>query len=540
MRHLKNKKNLIFFVITVISSFSGIEALPIIPETESELLETIENGTADYDLYSSIRPYYSNPVSVPEGELFILQNFFPELFKNIPSEISAFEKYVPWNQYKIKQFFYDYPQLVVLKPLLSFVYKSKRFAKVDLSSRGHLKKQQYTHSGQVLIQPFKKFSTNLRMEFTDSSFDLVHRTVSVQITPLLKVRLGNFNIGSDQRLFFGFFPVDSIPDSASIIEKIFFSSERNWNGVSISSANLFISDFTSISSEVTFHKRFSETISTYTFYLDRKPFKFNVGISYLKLPVSPKLNYYGQFGTLVRLGKISLESNIGIDFKNFTIPVIVESNIAQSNNSFCIKLMFLPEGFQPPGSKWLRIYSKDGAPLPDYNMLLSFDSKHNIKRWFNLSTSFEALQTGDILRSVNYSIGCNGNVGKIDYVLDVSNKRYAKSVSDTAVLTIQSYIYYTIIDPIVLSSTIKVNRISEDQYQVQTYSGFSISPIVPLKIESSIQLKFNQTGISDVACVLNQTLSLFERTNAFVQVRVPLTKKKYGGADVQAKMSFVF
>ncbi|HAJ80013.1 MAG TPA: hypothetical protein DCO75_09610, partial [Fibrobacteres bacterium] len=90
-----------------------------LPESEKDAVIMLKDKTLDSATWQTVRPYYDQPLNVPQGELKILSGIFPEYINRTP-DTKNLEHYEPWSKSNIDKFFDDYPDLLNVKPILSF------------------------------------------------------------------------------------------------------------------------------------------------------------------------------------------------------------------------------------------------------------------------------------------------------------------------------------------------------------------------------------------------------------------------------------
>lgn len=223
---------LLFFIST--SAFNEVD-IQELPRDENEARILLGEGALDSALWLKIEPFYITPVCVPRGELSLLQELFFSLPDGLPSTPSALARYLPWDDAAQERLFAKYPELLPLKPILSFEYNGEKpgtgktafcFSRPGCSD---------TMRNFALFSVRDKSSAvqaEGRVDFTREYGRWYRRNVTVVPYSGYALSFGNFGGGCGDRLFSGFFPAAGAIDSSAAGNWLYGNS-RSWNGVQL-------------------------------------------------------------------------------------------------------------------------------------------------------------------------------------------------------------------------------------------------------------------------------------------------------------------
>jgi hypothetical protein len=223
---------LCFSLFTYSAAMSEIE-VPLLPADENEAIRMLEEETLDSSVWRKIEAYYIMPLSVPQGELHILQDQFPELPADLPVAPDELSRYFPWDDGAVKMFFADFPELVSFQPILSFetgpAVPFPGRAALFFSRRGaNDSGRQYALFS--LGDP-ARLSAGGRVDFTDAYGRWFRRSLSAAPLSGVRVVCGNFSPKRRTPFFSGYFPPAGDADTA-VADNWLYGGARTWNGVS--------------------------------------------------------------------------------------------------------------------------------------------------------------------------------------------------------------------------------------------------------------------------------------------------------------------
>jgi hypothetical protein len=223
-----------------------------LPHDEKEAFLMVKEGTLDSAAWQMVKPYYEQPVLVPQGELRLLVDIFPGSFSAIPLSPRELSAYEPWKETDVQRFFRDFPELVNLYPVLSFATTRRTYhARVGTSL------QRYKKNDPVFVLTIASpSSATISFEgrgiFDASSARWQRRAAGLRKTPAGAVTLGNFNLNMDKGLFYGYFPSSKSDSDAAHTWQ--YPESNAWNGLLYESPEGNVA-----STSVFFHQQKAET-----------------------------------------------------------------------------------------------------------------------------------------------------------------------------------------------------------------------------------------------------------------------------------------
>jgi hypothetical protein len=257
------------------------EAIPFqmhmaqLPRDEYEASLMMKEGSLDSTEWEMLKPYYAQPLNVPDGELPELGEIFSIVDRGQPLDEVQLDKYVPWTQKDISRFFSDYPELLPYRPVLSFsCVKNRPVSHASLALYSD-ETQQPTALSRFSLFGNSAFSVMGNASHRDTSVLLRKRTVQCSFQGIGMVRIGNFDEGRDDGLFYGYFPDDTRTPSA--LDNWRYGMSRSFNGVFLQSAR-----WAGAAASAWYHKRQAETVGA--FFCETRPLdsvRITVGLSHL-------------------------------------------------------------------------------------------------------------------------------------------------------------------------------------------------------------------------------------------------------------------
>ena len=208
-------------------------AAPVqLPPDESGLGALLEEQVIDTFQYEQLLVYYALPLSVPQGELAILAQTFPDIADQLPAA-EQIDAYQPFDNRQIQQLFNDFPALADFEPVLRFnaapssqpargevVFGINRSPVNEL--RGH--RVRFRQKGKAV-------STEGSAAFSDSGALWRNRRVEVSFAGV-DAQAGNFRQPVPGELFLGRFA--SFKDAAlTVADNWLYGGVNTWNGVAV-------------------------------------------------------------------------------------------------------------------------------------------------------------------------------------------------------------------------------------------------------------------------------------------------------------------
>ena len=223
-----------------------------LPDDESGLAALLEENAVDTFQYEQLLVYYALPLSVPQGELALLVQVFPDIDGLIPDN-AQIEGYQPFDNRQIQRLFADFPALAGFEPVLRFnaaappllPLSGEVIFGINKSGIDELKGQRVRFRQKSPV-----ISTEGSVSLNDSGAMWNSRRVDLQIGTV-NAQLGNFKQPIAGELTFGVF--SPIGDDVSISSNWLYATGSSWNGLSVNMAK--IPRLPSIAANAFYHTR---------------------------------------------------------------------------------------------------------------------------------------------------------------------------------------------------------------------------------------------------------------------------------------------
>jgi hypothetical protein len=248
-----------------------------LPDDESGLAALLEENAIDTFQYEQLLVYYALPLSVPQGELALLIQAFPDIEGLIPDN-AQIEDYQPFDNRQIQRLFGDFPALAGFEPVLRFnaaappllPLSGEVIFGINKSGIDELKGQRVRFRQK---SPF--ISTEGSVTLSDSGALWNSRRVDLQLGSV-NAQFGNFKQPIPGELAFGIFSPTG--DEVSISSNWLYATSNSWNGLSVNMAK--IPWLPSVSAGAFYHIRAGERGAGGAVNLRRgKQFMFSAGVS---------------------------------------------------------------------------------------------------------------------------------------------------------------------------------------------------------------------------------------------------------------------
>jgi hypothetical protein len=340
--------------------------LPILPADENEALRMLAEGALDSSVWQKIEPYYTMPIRVPQGDLGILKELFPELPEKLPSAPDELSKYLPWDEEAVKTFLAYYPDLEPFTPILSFENSPLIPPTCQAGMAGfYFSRRGAADSGRQyalfsLGDP-EHASAGGRIDFNDTYGRWFRRSLSAVPASGMSIAIGNFSPKFRTPLFSGYFPSAETQDT-SLSDNWIYGKARTWNGAS---ADIYLTadgqKGSPAEAEAFFHASPTEHIGQLDgcVRLSSRMSCFG-GFSYLRIiNKDNSLNNAGYFHTGFRLSsarawECEIQSSV-----NCKEPASIPWQVTVTHNakeaSFNGTLIGIPRHYVAPRSETLRI-----------------------------------------------------------------------------------------------------------------------------------------------------------------------------------------
>ena len=213
--------------------------LPELPADESGLLALLHETVIDTLQYEQLLVYYALPLSVPQGELALLAQIFPDVDLDalLPSP-EQLESYRPFDNRQIQRLLNDFPILAGLEPILRFntslsaagtagevIFGINKSGIDEL--RGHrirfrIKGSPVSAEGAAALSDTGALWQNRRLDFTRAG---------------INAQIGNFRQPLPGELFYGKFA--AIPaDERTVEANWLYGGTNTWNGAALTVKNI--------------------------------------------------------------------------------------------------------------------------------------------------------------------------------------------------------------------------------------------------------------------------------------------------------------
>ncbi|MCU0608459.1 MAG: hypothetical protein MUF22_01665 [Chitinispirillaceae bacterium] len=508
----------------------------VLPLDEAEAEVWLAEGAIDSVLWKKIEPLYVMPLSVPGGELAILESLFPDLAASLPTTPDQLALYQPWDQGSISLFFHDYPELVLFKPILAFervLWKSPGSAGFSFSRWRDSDSARYY---AAFCAREKALSATGRVDFSATYGRWYRRVVSFSPSQSSVVSLGNFSPRNHDRLFLGRFASSSSDTSPR--DSWLYGNSKTWNGILVRSS----------SSEAFFHVTQSERIlSASTTAMIAHWLSFTGSVSELMISGAQEAqNSYFYASTGVKLAPIKAfiaELQCGFDAQSLSrIPLSLSWRHASGNSDQQGEITLLPKRFFAPGSEAGRLLlARSGMKDTASQRLIGADLSFAKRQWEYLGWSprLSTVFAGEQLRYLSAGLVVSGKCTawyRLSYSwspvfrgIDTPSFRHTGSLSLSC--------------PV--SRRVTLESSQSVYYQSSGYwrHGFVVSPRVILEaLElAPIVMVSKRRGqpLSGVAG-LRQHLTVSPKTVSDITVEQPLPFASVKFVTMKGRMNFLF
>jgi hypothetical protein len=353
-----------------------------LPADENEALRMLADGTLDSAVWRKIEPYYTMPIRVPQGDLRILQDIFPELPRDLPSSPSALSAYLPWNDSAQRKFYSDFPILVAFGPILSF----ENGPQVQVP--GHVGLYYSRQGTSDTARQYALFSVgdparvsaSGRVDFTDAYGRWFRRVVSAVPAPGVRFSGGNFSPRRGISLFSGYFPSDG-DSGTDVSQNWLYGASRTWNGAALTfESNREDGETPTANGEAFFHAGRTETMGQLSggYRFSRQIFCYG-GVSYMRsmVPDNPikDFGYYYAGLEIVPAPSWKGEIQSSVNGNNPTaVPWLLTLSHTVSGSNFTGTLIGIPGQYVAPRSATVRLLRmRAGDTTNEASYLMSAD-----------------------------------------------------------------------------------------------------------------------------------------------------------------------
>jgi hypothetical protein len=223
----------LFVLVIYFLSFPLTLRTPVLPADIHEALLMLKSGALDSLEWDMLQTYYIQPIEVPFGELGYLNDLLDNHLQNLPVSPEQLAGYEPWSAADIDRFFSDYPQLKKYEPILSFSHAGmRRFSNAGIAVSSD-ETWKTTALSRFSFRPWRGISIQETAGLGDTALLWKRRTASVTLPGIASFEAGNFLLGKDGGLFYGYFPNDN--RKATTLSNWWYGMSNTWNGISLQS-----------------------------------------------------------------------------------------------------------------------------------------------------------------------------------------------------------------------------------------------------------------------------------------------------------------
>lgn len=514
----------------------------IIPQNEWVGIRLVADGKLDAEFFELIKPFYSQPIDVPQGELKILLELLPQLSFNIPLAKDLLKKYDPWDQAAIARFFQDYPALEQFEPILRFDIKTVDFrVKAAFTIRNNNTSQEFSHGANLSVDVSESFKIDTRIVFNNDYARLNRRAINYVPSDKCSFQIGNFGTFFDKGLFYGYFhPTDASNDSRA--NNWLFGSARTWNGAKVQIAEPEKEILSLFSATAFFHKRKTEASGGAILNIKvSDEIIVNSGISLLSLYGYEENSYYAHCGIKLKLSTLSMEIQSGSDIDNpGSIPFLIESRYKLNRNRLNFTFAFLPKGFNAPCSYMVHKLKGNKEEITEIVSMLSVQSVHYLQRWLSITPAINVEFTGQKTERVCFRVSTTNSLPRF-------KQKFTYSLIPGCGLNDTSGNSFRNTLKIYLSKKIVIGN--ELDLQCQGHYNYSINGLLNAKLDLfpaiTLQPSFSFSHTKGESCSFvygfEQVLKLQDKNYSQLKVEQSINPRKKGELlSVEAKTSFLF
>lgn len=510
-----------------------------LPKDERTAILELEEGFFDSATWNMLKPFYTQPVSVPLGELRYLRDIFPDLPADLPVQPEVLTCYEPWTSGNIAIFFKDYPYLVPLRPLLSFeTKKMPAIAHIGFFSNVSGLSNTFRQSTRFTITPVKYVRADGTVYFEENFARWQRRRILLKFPYLGKVQIGNLSFAMNSGLFYGYFPTTPIAHD-TVKYNWLYGESRTWNGISSETP---VGKKNIISTLI--HTRKTESIAGLKAEFNPNPFlslygAFSGAFSQLD-SITYDTSYAVHGGVAASIGLFTIKLESGANLLNArSIPVYVTLSHGKTKGKHTVSFIRIPGDFSAPRSSLLRSFycrldASDSTANDITGVNISFSSP--IAGFFKqvLNASYIIMENNANLKT-SWKISCSKPFG---YSLYYSLNAY--NLSDNLKHRFKISANYITGSVFGISSSVLYDITSEAYWRIMTnlqtdfklFSVMSVSPFVTYISNSKAQ--------DNLAVGIKQRMNFFEKTYGEVKFTFPILSHYNESYSFYAKTYFLF
>lgn len=530
---------LLFLTVTVVNA-TGFGSLPYeIPEDERSAVMELEEGTLDSATWELLKPFYTQPLSVPLGELRYLRDIFPDLPDDLPVRDEVLLFYEPWTVAAIDVFFKDYPYLVGFKPIVSFATeKMPSVAHVAFFSRLSGYSDQFRQSVRFTVTPVKEARADGTVYFEENYARWQRRRILLKIPHVGKIQAGNFSFIMNKGLFYGYFP-SSDQSGNEVKYNWMYGESLTWNGFSSETP---LGKKWNVSSLV--HIRETESIAGLKADFNPVPLLSVYGaLSGASSQLDSIINdtllaVHGGVEVSTDLLHIEIESGTNL-FNTGSVPVFLTLSNGRKKHRYEVSFINIPEKFSAPRSSLLHSFSRrlDIADDTKKNIIgIDFTYAgpvlNTLKQSFH--ASYIAMENNADLRTVWKFNGTWPFIYSFFYGLDIYDLAY--NLKHRFKLSTDHVIgSHLVVSPMV---SYDVRPYEYWRIMANCYTHFDVFSF--MAVSPFISFYSNSNDNHDLAVGIKQRITFFAKTFGELNITVPVVSYNNKKYSFYAKTYFLF
>lgn len=532
------------FIICSILTLNNLstDELYIIPQNERIGEKLVADGKLHAEFFEKIKPFYNQPIDVPQGELKILLELFPQLSFDIAVSTDLLKKYEPWDQSAIARFFQDYPDIVQFEPILSFDIKTVDFkAKAAFVICKSSKSEMFSHGANLSIDFSESFNMDTRITFNNDYARWYRRALYYVPTEKCSLQIGNFGTFFDKGLFYGYFQTTDASEDLRINNWL-YGSARTWNGVKVQIAGTGKEILRPLSVTAFIHKRKTEASGGAVLNIKASnQIIINSGFSLLNLNGYSGNSYYAHCGIKLKINSLSMEIQSGADIDNpGNIPFLMESRYRLNNNRFNFAFVFLPKDFNAPCSYMVHKIKDNKDEITKAVSMLSFQSEHYLQRWLSIVSKVNVELTGQKTERVCFRISTINSLPRFKQKLTYSMIPGC-GLTDTTSNSLHNALRIYLGKKIVIGNDIDFQFQDRCDYSINSLLDARVDLFPAITLQPSISFSRKKEGRGSFVYGFEQVLKLQDKTYSQFKVEQSIGSSKKGELlSVEAKTSFLF
>lgn len=516
----------------------------LIPQTEQIGIELVADGKLDPLFFELIKPFYDQPIDVPQGELKILQELFPQLFWDISVSIDSLQKYDPWDQPAIIRFFQDYPLLSQFEPILRFDIRPVDFrAKTVFSIRNSSASGTFSHGANLSVCFSESFKMDTRITFNNDYARWYRRVLYFEPSEKFSLQMGNFGSFFDKGLFYGYFHSADVPGNQKINNWLYGSS-KTWNGVKIRIGEADRGVFNRLSTTAFFHKRETEAAGMAILNLRVNDcISINSGMSLLHLSKRPESTerQYAHWGIKVKVQRLNMEIQSGTDLEKIgLVPLLVEGRYNLNRSGFNFTYAFLPGNFYAPCSYLMQRISRKNLENTNPVSLWSIQSIHHPCHWLSLAPSFNLMLKNHKSEEVCFKLSAISSTR--NYMYKITYRWMPNcGLSDTTGNSLQQIVDFCLFPGIILRGEIELDSQKDRPNSISAFFSTKLNIFPAISLRPSICFSQTTGKSRSLLYGFEHLLTLHDKTSTQLKIVVPFSSVAKGdNLSVEAKTSFLF